>query len=363
MCARVVALGILAPGRGGIDRPVRRPLRHISLCGRRWRAARGLVCRGQECKAVGAPRGARKHWVHSVLPLRAPPPIEGRRRRGPWGAGGIHLLHLLLPMLQQLMRGAGRAAPPANHAPFPPREVAAPLKASSQPQRARSSSTALARPRLCPLCAPAHPCGFCSHRAAIPGSLRGCEQAMEFPPASNGLPGHQGPPQDDDDYSSDLFKSDEFRRAPRGAGWAASDCRCACIRALHPRRPSRRPSTAARAPGSAPRSARAPRLTAPPPHLPNPSPQAVVSGRSPRACQHRTPAPGAAWRAAQAPGPPAVPPPRGRHWLFRCLAGPAAAPAPDLPHFPSRPLQVHEGAGQHCWLRGGAQGCWAVIWR
>ncbi|KAI7835934.1 hypothetical protein COHA_010168 [Chlorella ohadii] len=28
---------------------------------------------------------------------------------------------------------------------------------------------------------------------------------MEFP-ASNGLPGHQGPPQDDDDYSSDLFK-------------------------------------------------------------------------------------------------------------------------------------------------------------
>lgn len=38
---------------------------------------------------------------------------------------------------------------------------------------------------------------------------------MEFP-ASNGLPGHQGPPQDDDDYSSDLFKSDEFRQAPLG---------------------------------------------------------------------------------------------------------------------------------------------------
>ena len=150
MCARVVALAVLAPGRGGIDRPVRRPLRHGLLCGRRWRAVRRLVCWGQECNAVGAPRGARKHWVHCVLPLRAQPPIEGRRRRGPWGAGGIYLLRLLLSMLQQLMRGAGRAVLPANHAPFPPREVADALKATSQPQRARSSSTAPARPPCAP---------------------------------------------------------------------------------------------------------------------------------------------------------------------------------------------------------------------
>jgi hypothetical protein len=48
---------------------------------------------------------------------------------------------------------------------------------------------------------------------------------MEFP-ASNGLAGHQGPPQDDDDYSSDLFKSDEFRQAAREGGEGLSDRRC-----------------------------------------------------------------------------------------------------------------------------------------
>lgn len=37
---------------------------------------------------------------------------------------------------------------------------------------------------------------------------------MEFP-ASNGLPGQQHPPQEDDEYNSELFKSDEFRHA----GW------------------------------------------------------------------------------------------------------------------------------------------------